>query len=216
MYKKLICYYCALIFSISSSSHIEGQVTLLDQQIVDYVYNRAYDIMLRDNRLDIVLDGHPISRMTSQVDSVIFLINNILNDDITWQLPEIIGTIELRNAIPLNNQYFFNKTEIQNSGLIKKSSQIDISKYHYSLDIVNEIEFSDIFSYEKILLFRGKMTNYIKNEPLYSFVNILFVVELCDTNIPVFRNGFISLGANENYELIYHTVSFNDRECDHK
>jgi hypothetical protein len=176
---------------------------------INYVYNRAYDLLIRDERISSQSQGYPILGDFRPFDSIEVLVVRELGADIQPWLQ--IDSLNSRDMKPLKLQSVFNEFRLNSTipfQWIKKLSRDDISLSQNRVIV----SFSDIYKLEPYMYLRGNLEFKVGDDPYDYSSSVVFKIQLCEGDIPVFKEAFIPFGLTEETAL-FRIVEFNDKNC---
>lgn len=181
----------------------------LSQADIEYVYNRAFDIALRDNKSG--LSGRSIFLVPiKDIDTILISIDPVLTrrafntdqlDSLNWikfqdslDVEDQFKNIVIKNTFKISNQHYVKTPVLVGSHLIHAS-------------------FSDIYLYDGYYYLGILLEHQIEEGARLNYPNwVLFKFEWCNEKYILFRKIYHPMGADgiKNYS---YTRDLEDREC---
>lgn len=197
--KYLIIFVIVCIFKINASAS-SGQLNgfpsfkdtfQIDQATVNYIYNRAVDILLRHPQVFVGNQETPL--FNSKTDTV-FINPNLRNSPICN--PEIQDSL-LSKLIKIDCQKFFNKVSIENIQTIEFEEYYlnygDVKNPNISISITNLYQFQN-----KIFLGAHLFWNNRKKTLTGNQIDLVIELDLCKDNFILFRKLYSNIFSTDN------------------
>lgn len=176
---------------------------------VEYIYNRAFDIALRDNRSG--LEARSMFYWpVEDIDSMYITIDPDLSSKaFDTRYIDSLNWIRFEDSLNLENQ--FNEVKLSNTFNIKHQHYDTtplLIRHHQA-----HVTFSGVYVYQGYL-YVGVMLEYkVETGGLLNFSEwVLFKIEICKDDIIYFRKMYYPLGT-DGYRNISYTRDLEDRKC---
>lgn len=215
--KQRIAICVAVVLSVvaqdlkSQHAGIHREMTLSAED-VSYIYNRSFDIALRDRRAGLMARSIYLSSQFVNFDSMIITIDPILTST-AFDTKYIQPLREKDYDDTLGIQGIFDEALIINTGDIvyKHYEQLPTLTGNHLL----HVEFSDLYAAANSLYLGIRITfQSPTNQGFYNWQEwVLFELEWCNDRFVMFRKFYIPMGVFDSDTPTYYSKELFDRGC---
>ncbi len=188
-------------------SHRFFQSSPIAMDNVEYIYNKAFDIALRDNRSE--LEHRSIFHMpTKDFESIVITIDTLLKRGaLSINNIDELSEVQLSDSIGVSKYY----------DLLKIRNTFEVKYKHYTkTPVLNEnhllhVTFSDLYIHQQYL-YLGVLLEYNTGEGVNYPEWVIFQIQLCNNKYVMFRKLFIPFGT-DGYKNYYYSKDLEEFKC---